>query len=105
MLGESVFWPLKLPIISLLSQVEHFSLSRAHALVGKNRSWLLLPPKPEDVGSESPSVAHITVLSWKWLLVSGSTSAFSISGHVGGARVALLAFVAMTREASPLLLL
>lgn len=62
------------------------------------------PPRPEEVGSESLSVAHITVLPRKWLLVSGSMSAFSSPAHHSGPRVALPAFVAYDREASPLLL-
>lgn len=51
------------------------------------------PLRPEDVGSEA-RVAPITVPSRKWLLVSGSTPAFSFPSHLGGARVVLPAFMA-----------
>lgn len=69
-------------------------LSRVQALVGKNRSQLLLyPSSPEAMGSESPE-AHITVLRRGLQPVSGSTSAFPTPGRLGGARVALPAVVA-----------
>ena len=60
--------------------------------------WLLPstkqpPPRPEDVDSDWPSVASVTVLPRKRLLVSDSVSAFPTPVHTGGAGVALPTFV------------
>lgn len=73
-------------------------LSRAQALVGKNRSQLLPQPNsPEAMGSESPE-AHITALPRERRPVSGPASVFPIPGHPGRVRVALPAFVACDKR-------
>lgn len=68
----------------------------------KRAGWLLPQPNSshpgqEDVGSASLSVAHTTVLPRKRLLVSGSTSVFSIPVHLVGPSVSP-AFVASDKR-------